>query len=68
MLGRHARPCESFLVCIEDSALWFPLCFSESFMCYFRARVDSRFLDGFGSDLFGGFIRECLVPLFPVIS
>jgi hypothetical protein len=23
MLGRHARPCESFLVCIEDSALCF---------------------------------------------
>jgi hypothetical protein len=23
MLGRHARPCESFLVCVEDLALWF---------------------------------------------
>jgi hypothetical protein len=23
MLGRHARPCESFLVCIEDSGLCF---------------------------------------------
>jgi hypothetical protein len=23
MLGRHARPCESFLVCIEDSGLFF---------------------------------------------
>jgi hypothetical protein len=34
----------------------------------FRARLDSRFLDGFGSDLFGGFIHECLVPLFLVIS
>jgi hypothetical protein len=31
MLGRHARPCESFLVCIEDSAL----CFSWSFSCLF---------------------------------
>jgi hypothetical protein len=37
-------------------------------LCYFRARLDSRFLDGFGSDLFGGFIHECLVPLFLVIS
>jgi hypothetical protein len=27
MLGRHARPCESFMVCIEDSEL----CFSWSF-------------------------------------
>jgi hypothetical protein len=35
---------------------------------HFHARLDSRFLDGFGSDLFGGFILECLVPLFPVIS
>jgi hypothetical protein len=23
MLGRHSRPCESFLVCIEDSGLCF---------------------------------------------
>jgi hypothetical protein len=23
MLGRHARPCESFLVCIDDSGLFF---------------------------------------------
>jgi hypothetical protein len=31
MLGRHARPCESFLVCIEDSEL----CFSWSFVLVF---------------------------------
>jgi hypothetical protein len=37
-------------------------------LCYFRVRLDSRFLDGFGSDLFGGFFFECLVPLFPMIS
>jgi hypothetical protein len=35
MLGRHARPCESFLVCIEDSEL----CFSWSFCACFRAFV-----------------------------
>jgi hypothetical protein len=31
MLGWHARPCESFLVCIEDSEL----CFSWSFVLVF---------------------------------
>jgi hypothetical protein len=35
MLGRHARPCESFLVCIEDSEL----CFSWSFGACVRAFV-----------------------------
>jgi hypothetical protein len=35
MLGRHARPCESFLVCIEDSEL----CFSLSFCACFGAFV-----------------------------
>ena len=34
MLGRHARPCESFLVCIEDSGLFF-----VAFCAYFRAFV-----------------------------
>jgi hypothetical protein len=32
MLGRHAKPCESFLVCIEDSALCFPWSFSCLFL------------------------------------
>jgi hypothetical protein len=32
MLGQHARPCESFLVCIEDSALRFPWSFSCLFL------------------------------------
>jgi hypothetical protein len=35
MLGWHARPCESFLVCIEDSEL----CLSWSFCACFRAFV-----------------------------
>jgi hypothetical protein len=35
MLRRHARPCESFLVCIEDSEL----CFLWSFCACFRAFV-----------------------------
>ena len=34
MLGRHARPCESFLVCIEDSGLFF-----VAFCACFRAFV-----------------------------
>jgi hypothetical protein len=36
MLGQHARPCESFLVCIEDSALCF---FVVSFVLVFGAFV-----------------------------
>jgi hypothetical protein len=68
MLGRQARPCESFLVCIEDRRCGSRDDFPSHFLCYFRARLDSRFLGGFGSDLFGGFFHECLVPLFPVIS
>jgi hypothetical protein len=35
MLGRHARPCESFLVCIEDSEL----CFHGLFVLVFGAFV-----------------------------
>jgi hypothetical protein len=38
MLGRHARPCESFLVCIGDSEL----CFSWSFCACFRGFVLGR--------------------------
>jgi hypothetical protein len=33
MLGRHARPCESFLVSIEDSALCFRGLFRACFWC-----------------------------------
>jgi hypothetical protein len=33
MLGRHARPCESFLVCIEDSASDFHGLFLACFLC-----------------------------------
>jgi hypothetical protein len=32
MLGRHARPGESFLVCIEDSALCFSWSFARLFL------------------------------------
>jgi hypothetical protein len=32
MLGRQARPCESFLVCIQDSTLCFPWSFSCLFL------------------------------------
>jgi hypothetical protein len=39
MLGRHARPCESFLVCIEDSEL----CFSWSFVLVFVLLFSVRF-------------------------
>jgi hypothetical protein len=39
MLGRHARPCESFLVCIEDSEL----CFSWSFVLVFVPLFPIRF-------------------------
>jgi hypothetical protein len=39
MLGRHARPCESFLVCIEDSEL----CFSRSFCACFVPLFSVRF-------------------------
>jgi hypothetical protein len=39
MLGRHARPCESFLVCIEDSKL----CFSWSFVLVFVLLFSVRF-------------------------
>jgi hypothetical protein len=39
MLGRHARPCESFLVCIEDSEL----CFSWSFCAIFVLDLFRRF-------------------------
>jgi hypothetical protein len=35
MLGRHARPCESFLVCIEDSGLCFRGLFVLVFMPLF---------------------------------
>jgi hypothetical protein len=35
MLGWHARPCESFLVCIVDSEM----CFSWSFCACFHAFV-----------------------------
>jgi hypothetical protein len=43
MLGRHARPCESFLVCIEDSAL----CFSWSFSCLFLVPLFLVWFRGF---------------------
>jgi hypothetical protein len=49
MLGRHARPCESFLVCIEDSELFFVvfLCLF-SCLCSWRDSADlSGFLPGF---------------------
>jgi hypothetical protein len=39
MLGRHARPCESFLVCIEDSEL----CFSWFFVLVFVSLFSVRF-------------------------
>jgi hypothetical protein len=39
MLGRHARPCESFLVCIKDSEL----CFSWSFGLVFVPLFSVRF-------------------------
>jgi hypothetical protein len=39
MLGRHARPCESFLVCIEDSGL----CVRGLFVLVFRAFVPGVF-------------------------
>jgi hypothetical protein len=39
MLVRHARPCESFLVCIEDSEL----CFSWSFVLVFVPLFSVRF-------------------------
>jgi hypothetical protein len=43
MLGRHARPCESFLVCIEDSAL----CFLWSFACLFLVLLFMVWFRGF---------------------
>jgi hypothetical protein len=43
MLGRHARPCESFLVCIEDLAL----CFSWSFSCLFLVLLFLVWFRGF---------------------
>jgi hypothetical protein len=43
MLGQYARPCESFLVCIEDSAL----CFSWSFSCLFLVPLFSVRFHGF---------------------
>jgi hypothetical protein len=43
MLGRHARPCESFLVCIEDSAL----CFSWTFSCLFLVPLFLLWFRGF---------------------
>ena len=39
MLGRHARPCESFLVCIEDSGL----CFRGLFVLVFVPLFPVRF-------------------------
>jgi hypothetical protein len=39
MLGRHARPCESFLVCIEDSGL----CFRGLFVLVFVPLFSVRF-------------------------
>jgi hypothetical protein len=62
MLGRHARPCESFLVCIEDSEL----CFSWSFCACFRAFVLGVILwirVGFSPDFFEGKMYGCLVHL-----
>jgi hypothetical protein len=62
MLGRHARPCESFLVCIEDSEL----CFSWSFCACFRAFVLGaipRIWVGFSPVFFEGNIDRCLVHL-----
>jgi hypothetical protein len=62
MLGRHARPCESFLVCIEDSEL----CFSWPFCACFRAfvlRVILRIRVGFSLDFFEGNMDRCLVHL-----
>jgi hypothetical protein len=61
MLGRH-RPCESFLVCIEDSEL----CFSWSFCACFRAFVLGaipRILMGFSSDFFERNMDRCLAHL-----
>jgi hypothetical protein len=43
MLGRHARPFESFLVCIEDSAL----CFLWSFACLFLVLLFLVWFPGF---------------------
>jgi hypothetical protein len=43
MLGRHARPCESFLVCIEDSTL----CFSWPFSCLFLVPLFLVWFRGF---------------------
>jgi hypothetical protein len=48
MLGRHARPCEPFLVCIEDSAM----CFSWSFSCLFFVPLFLVWFRGF----------ECVFP------
>jgi hypothetical protein len=38
MLGQHARPCESFLVCIEDSELYFRGLFVLVFVPLFSVR------------------------------
>jgi hypothetical protein len=46
MLGRHARPCESFLVCIEDSELCFSWSFCACFWCP-CSQCDSADLSGF---------------------
>jgi hypothetical protein len=43
MLGWHARPCESFLVCIEDSVL----CFSWSFAWLFLVLLFLVWFRGF---------------------
>jgi hypothetical protein len=62
MLGRHARPCESFLVCIEDSEL----CFSWSLRACFRAfvlGVIPRICVGFSPDFFEGNMDGCPVHL-----
>jgi hypothetical protein len=58
MLGRHARPCESFLVCIEDSVLLFRACFWC--LCSW---CDSADLSGFLPDFFEGNMDGCLVHL-----
>jgi hypothetical protein len=42
MLGRQAKPCEYFLVCIEDSALCFPWSFFVLVFGAFVLRVIPR--------------------------
>jgi hypothetical protein len=62
MLGRHARPCESFLVCIEDSEFCFSWSFCDCF-CAFVLGVIPRIWVGFSPDFFEGNMDRCLVHI-----